>query len=56
MKELVELHTFEGQLVFNPFMGSGSTGVACKELNRGFIGCELNKDFCNKAKERIENA
>lgn len=56
MKELVELHTFEEQLVFDPFMGSGSTGVACKELNRGFIGCELNKDFCDKAKERIENA
>ena len=55
MKELVELHTFEGQLVFDPFMGSGSTGVACKELNRGFIGCELNKEFCDKAKEKIDN-
>ena len=36
-------------------MGSGTTGVACKNLNRNFIGMELDKDYFNVAKERIEN-
>ena len=35
-------------------MGSGSTGVACKNLNRNFIGIELDKNYFNIAKERIE--
>lgn len=36
-------------------MGSGSTGVACIRNNRNFIGFELNEEYFNKAKERIEN-
>ena len=36
-------------------MGSGSTGVACKNLNRNFIGIELDTDYFNIAKERIDN-
>lgn len=55
MKELVNLHSFENQLVLDPFMGSGTTGVACKELNRNFIGIELLEDFFNIAKARINN-
>ena len=35
-------------------MGSGTTGVACKELNRGFIGIELDKTYFDIAKDRIE--
>lgn len=42
-------------LVLDPFMGSGTTGVACKELNRNFIGIELDETYFNIAKERIEN-
>ena len=45
----------EGDIIMDPFMGSGSTGVACKNLNRSFIGIEKNDKYFNIAKERIEN-
>ena len=45
----------EGEVVLDTFMGSGSTGVACKNLNRNFIGIELDETYFNIAKERIEN-
>ena len=44
----------EGDLVLDPFMGSGTTGVACKELGRSFIGFEIDENYFNIAKERIE--
>lgn len=40
--------------VLDNSMGSGTTGVACKNLNRDFIGIELNEEYFNIAKERIE--
>ena len=45
----------EGDIVFDGFMGSGSTGVACMNLNRKFIGIELDEKYFNIAKERMEN-
>ena len=45
----------EGQLVLDPFMGSGTTGVACLNTNRKFIGIELDENYFNIAKDRIEN-
>lgn len=41
--------------VFDPFMGSGTTGVACKNLNRNFIGCELDPEYFKIAEDRIKN-
>lgn len=55
MEYLVKLVSREGAVVLDPFMGSGSTGVACKKLNRNFIGIELNEDYLEIAKRRIEN-
>lgn len=39
--------------VIDPFMGSGTTGVACKKLNRSFVGIEIDEDYYNTAKDRI---
>ena len=46
----------EGSVVFDGFMGSGSTGVACVNTNRNFIGIELDEGYFNIAKKRIEEA
>ena len=43
-------------IVLDPFMGSGTTGIACRNLNRKFIGIELDETYFNLAKERIESA
>jgi DNA modification methylase len=43
-----------GDVVCDPFMGSGTTGVACKQLNRNFIGMEINEDYLKLSKERID--
>lgn len=52
----IEISSNEGELVLDPFMGSGSTAVAARKLNRNFIGFELNPDYCKIAQERIEQA
>lgn len=43
-----------GDVILDPFMGSGTTGVACKHLNRNFIGIELDDKYFEIAKNRIE--
>lgn len=45
----------EGDLVLDPFMGTGSCGMACKETNRNFIGIELDQKFYDIAKARLED-
>ncbi|WP_338761491.1 DNA methyltransferase [Bernardetia sp. ABR2-2B] len=56
MQHLVKLITFEGQTVLDPFMGSGSTGVACMELKREFLGYELDENYVKIAERRIEKS
>lgn len=53
MKLLVELTTRRGQIVFDPFMGSGTTCCAAKVLGRSYIGFERNSDYFEIAKKRI---
>ncbi len=56
MEYLIKTYTKEGDLVLDNTMGSGTTGVACVNTNRGFIGMELDDKYFEIAKERIENA
>lgn len=55
LENMIELSSNEGEVVLDPFMGSGTTGLACKNLGRNFIGIELDKGYFDIAKKRIEN-
>ena len=54
IKILLQKHSKEGDVILDCFMGSGTTAVACKQLNRKFICCEISKEYCDIAKERLK--
>ena len=56
MCELILLFTNPGDTILDPFMGSGSTGVACLRLGRKFIGIEINEEYYAIAKDRLTKA
>ena len=53
MEELVKIHSNPEQTVLDPFMGSGTTGMACKNLNRNFIGIEKEAKYFEVAQQRL---
>jgi len=53
IERIIKLHTKENDLVLDPFLGSGTTALACERLNRKWIGIEINEEYCKIAKERI---
>jgi len=55
IEKLMRLLSVEGGVVLDPFMGSGTTGVAAKKLGRDFIGIEIDEKYFNIAKERISD-
>lgn len=55
IERIMRIGSNEGMTVLDNCMGSGTTGVACKNLNRNFIGIELDDNYFNIAKDRIEN-
>jgi len=55
MEYLVQLASHPGAVVLDPFMGSGTTGIACRNLGREFIGIERDADYFEIAKRRIEH-
>ena len=54
LKALIELTTQKGQIVLDPFAGSGSTLVAARELEREYVGFEINEEYYNNAIERLK--
>lgn len=56
MQHFVDVLSDEDDWILDPFMGSGSTGVAAKRGNRNFIGIELSKDYFDIASQRIQEA
>lgn len=54
LKKMIEIATNKDDIIFDPFMGVGSTGVAALELKRRFIGVELNNEYFDAAKKRID--
>jgi len=56
VQRFIELHTKPGDVVLDPFMGSGTTGVACVQTGRNFIGIEIDAGYCEIARKRIEDA
>ena len=54
MRQLILASSQMGDVVFDPFMGSGTTAIACIKEKRKFIGFELNKEYYDKACNRIK--
>lgn len=54
LKHIIKIASNPGDIVFDPFMGVGSTGVAAIELGRKFIGCEIEKNYFDASKKRLE--
>lgn len=55
-RRLIELYTYQGDLVLDPFMGSGSTAVAALETKRHFVGYDTDPGYVEAARERVERA
>ena len=54
LKKIITIASNEGDIIFDPFMGVGSCGVAALGMNRKFIGIEINKEYFDAAKKRID--
>lgn len=55
IEQCIEKHSYENDLIFDGFMGSGTTAIAAMNTNRKFLGCELDKGYFDVAQKRIAN-
>ena len=55
LERIISIGSKEGDIILDPFMGSGTTGVVAKRLNRNFIGIEIDDEYFTIAQKRIEN-
>jgi len=55
VRTILDNFSAEGDVVYDPFMGSGTTAVVCKQMNRNWIGSEISPDYVKLALERVEN-
>ena len=49
------MFTFLGDVVFDPFLGSGTTAVAAKQSGRIYVGCDISDEYCSIAEQRLES-
>jgi DNA modification methylase len=56
IERIIKASTNEGMVVLDPFLGAGSTAIACENLNRHFIGIEKDESYVKLAKERLKLA
>ena len=49
----IELHSQKGEVILDPFLGSGTTAVACERLGRNWIGIEIDPEYCKIAEKRV---
>ncbi len=52
-KRLIKLYTYIGDIILDPFVGSGTTAIACEKINRRWIGIDISQKYCEVAKKRI---
>tara|TARA_Y100001935_G_scaffold190646_1_gene158872 strand:- start:308 stop:481 length:174 start_codon:yes stop_codon:yes gene_type:complete len=52
---MIENHTNENDVVYDPFMGSGTTAIAALEVGRNYLGSEINEEYYNLCKKRIQS-
>ena len=55
IKEIIQMLSRENDIILDPFIGSGSTAIACKQTERNFIGFEIDKNYYKLAQERLKN-
>lgn len=55
VENIIKYYSYNDELVYDPFMGSGTTAVVCKELNRNFIGSEIHKEYVELSENRLNN-
>ena len=54
MEKLLIIHSKQKDLIIDPFIGGGSTAIACEKLNRKWVGIEMSEEYCAIAKRQIE--
>lgn len=54
VKYFIGISSFKNDIILDPFLGSGTTAVACRELERRYIGIEINPEYCKIAAERLK--
>ena len=55
MNKFINLYSYKNEIILDPLFGSGSTGLGAKNLERDYIGYEVNSDYCDLAKKRINS-
>ena len=55
VERFINLYSYKNEIILDPFFGSGTTGLSAKNLERDYIGYEVNSDYCDLAKKRINS-